>query len=106
MNKGEVVDEKGTRLHTDSHYLQGAFIYYYRELEQEGVIATQKGRGSVVAERARPDAERVLRAHLGRVVDGAIAEARKFDLDDDAIRGLVEDRLRRVVDRKKGGRHE
>lgn len=35
MNKGEVVDEKGTRLHADSHYLQGAFIYYYRELEQE-----------------------------------------------------------------------
>ena len=58
----------------------------YRELEQDGVIATQKGRGSVVAERARPDAERDLKAHLGRVMDGAIAEARKFDLGDDAVR--------------------
>lgn len=38
MNKGEVVDEKGTRLHADSHYLQGAFVYYYRELEQETPI--------------------------------------------------------------------
>jgi GntR family transcriptional regulator len=78
----------------------------YRELEQEGVIATQKGRGSVVAERARPDAERVLRAHLGRIMDGAVAEARRFDLDDDAIRGLVEERLRRVAEKKRGGRHE
>ena len=78
----------------------------YRELEQEGIIATQKGRGSVVAERARPDAERVRRAHLGRVMDEAVAEARRFDLDDDAIRGLVEDRLRRVAEKKRGGRHE
>ena len=78
----------------------------YRELEQEGIIATQKGRGSVVAERARPDAERVLRAHVGRVMDEAVAEARRFDLDDEAIRALVEERLRRVAEKKRGGRHE
>ena len=78
----------------------------YRELEQEGVIATQKGRGSVLAERARADAERDLKAHLGRVMDEAIAEARKFDLGDDAVRGLFEDRLRKGADRKRGGRHE
>jgi len=78
----------------------------YRELEQDGVIATQKGRGSVVTERARPDAERDLKAHLGRVMDGAIAEARKFDLGDEAVRGLFEDRLRQGADRKRGGRHE
>ena len=39
-------------------------------------------------------------------MDEAIAEARRFDLDDDAIRGLFEDRLRRVADKKRGGRHE
>ncbi len=78
----------------------------YRELEQDGVIATQKGRGSVIAERSRPDAERVLRAHLGRVMDEAIAEARKYDLGEDAILGLFEDRLRKGADRKRGGRHE
>lgn len=38
MNKGEVVDEKGTRLNADSQYLQGAFVYYYRELDQETPI--------------------------------------------------------------------
>lgn len=73
----------------------------YRELEQSGLIATQKGRGSFVADRARPDAERDLKAHLGRVMEGAIAEARKFDLDDDAIRDLLDDRLRRGAEIKK-----
>jgi GntR family transcriptional regulator len=78
----------------------------YRELEQDGVIATQKGRGSVIAERSRPDAEKGLKAYLGRVMDEAIAEARKYDLDDDAILVLFEDRLRKGADRKRGGRHE
>jgi GntR family transcriptional regulator len=78
----------------------------YRELEQEGVISTQRGRGSFVAERTRPDAERDLRAHLGRVMDETVAEARRFGLDDDAVRDLFEDRLRRGADKKRGGRHE
>jgi len=78
----------------------------YRELEQDGLIATQKGRGSFIAERARTDVERELRGHLGRIIDGAIAEARKYDLADEAIRGLFEDRLGKGPERKRGGRHE
>jgi GntR family transcriptional regulator len=78
----------------------------YRELEQDGLIATQKGRGSFIAERARLDVDRDLKAHLGRVMDGAIAEARKYDLADEAIRGLFEDRIGKDQDRKRGGRHE
>lgn len=78
----------------------------YRELEQDGVIATQRGRGSFVADRARPDAERDIKAHLGRVMDRAVAEARKYDLGEGAILELFEDRLRRSADGKRGGRHE
>lgn len=78
----------------------------YRELEQDGLVSTQKGRGSFVAERARPDAERDLKAHLGRAMDETIAEARRFDLDDGAILEIFEGRLRRAAGRKKGGRHE
>jgi GntR family transcriptional regulator len=78
----------------------------YRELEQDGVIATQKGRGSVVADRARPDAEKDLKDWAGRALDEGIAEARKLGLDDQAIRGVFEDRLRQGADRKKGGGHE
>jgi GntR family transcriptional regulator len=78
----------------------------YRELEQDGVIATQKGRGSVVADRARPDAEKDLWDWAARALDEGIAEARKLGLDDQAIRGVFEDRLRQGADSKKGGRHE
>jgi len=74
----------------------------YRELEQDGIVVTQKGRGSFIANRARPDAERDLKAHLGRVMDEAIAEARRFELDEAAIRALFEERLKTRTDRKKG----
>ncbi len=73
----------------------------YRELEQDGVVSTQKGRGSFVAGRARPDAASDLKVYLGRVMDEAIAEARTFDLGEDAILGLFEDRLRKGADRKR-----
>jgi GntR family transcriptional regulator len=78
----------------------------YRELEQDGVVSTQKGRGSFITERAPADAERDLRAHLGRIMDETIAEARRFDLDDGAILEIFEGRLRRAAGRKKGGRNE
>lgn len=73
----------------------------YRELEQDGVVSTQKGKGSFIAERARPDAEKELRAHLGRVMDEIIAESRRFALDDGAILDLFEGRLRRGAAIKK-----
>ena len=78
----------------------------YRELEQDGFVSTQKGRGSFIAERARPDAERDLKAYLGRIMDEIIAEARRFDLGDGAILELFGDRLRRAAARKRGGRNE
>jgi len=78
----------------------------YRELEQGGLVLTQKGRGSFVADRARPDVDRDIKVHLGQALDEAIAEARRYDLDSGAIRELFEDRLRRAGSRKKGGRDE
>ena len=38
MAKGEVVDEKGLRLNSESRYRAGACIFYYRELELETKI--------------------------------------------------------------------
>lgn len=38
MAKGEVVDEKGLRLNSESRYRAGACIFYYRELELEAKI--------------------------------------------------------------------
>lgn len=74
----------------------------YRELEQGGLVSTQKGRGSFVARRPQPEGDRDIKAHLARAMDEAIAEARRFDLEESAIRGLFEDRLKTGGDRKKG----
>lgn len=38
MDRGEVVDEKGVRLHTDSSYREGARVFYYRTLDDEPPI--------------------------------------------------------------------
>ena len=38
MEKGEVVDEAGQPISPESPYRRGAFIYYYREIEQETKI--------------------------------------------------------------------
>lgn len=74
----------------------------YRELEQDGLVSTQKGRGSFVARRPEPGADKDIKSHLARLMDEAIAEARTFDLGESAIRGLFEERLKTGADRKKG----
>ena len=38
MGKGEGVNERGARLHAESPYQRGTFVYYYRELKQETPI--------------------------------------------------------------------
>jgi GntR family transcriptional regulator len=78
----------------------------YRELEQDGLISTHKGRGSFVAGRAPSEVEKEVDAHVGHVFDEAIAEARTFNLGTEAIMTLFEKRLRQNPGAKKGGRHE
>ena len=79
----------------------------YRELEQEGLIVTQKGRGSFLAARRVQEADRILEAHLIRKLDEAIGELRKFGVSPAEIRKRFEERLRRVEDReRKGGQDE
>jgi len=76
----------------------------YRELEQEGLIYTQKGRGSFLAARRAQDPDRVLEGHLNRKLDEAIADVRKFGLSGPEIRRRFETRLRRAEESdRKGG---
>jgi GntR family transcriptional regulator len=66
----------------------------YRELEFEGFIYTRKGKASYVTERSpsliQGEKARLLEDVFGR----AISEARKFGLDADEIRRIVESRLK------------
>jgi GntR family transcriptional regulator len=79
----------------------------YRELEKEGLITTQKGRGSYLADRSSPELERDIEGHLNRVLDEAIREGRRFNLGPGKIRKLFEDRLRRSVTQgREGGQDE
>jgi GntR family transcriptional regulator len=79
----------------------------YRELEQDGLISTQKGRGSFIAGRQPPEIGKDIEAYLGRVMDEAIVEARQFNLGTENIMTLFEKRLRKTSgDGKKGGRRE
>lgn len=75
----------------------------YRELEQEGLITTQKGRGSFLAARKPLDIGRDLGAHLSRRMDEAIREINRFKLGPAEIRKLFEERLRRFEDKERGG---
>ncbi len=75
----------------------------YRELEQEGLITTQKGRGSFLAARKPLDIGRDLGAHLNRRMDEAIREINQFKLGPAEIRRLFEERLRRFEDKERGG---
>ncbi len=67
----------------------------YRELEQSGLIYTQKGRGSFLADHGKLDLRTDRQARVARVLDEAVALARGFDMDADAVRRLLEERLKR-----------
>lgn len=75
----------------------------YRELEQEGLIYTQKGRGSFLTARRAQDRDRALEAYVSKTLDEAIGEVRKFGLSAAEIRKRFDERLRRVEGRERTG---
>ena len=79
----------------------------YRELEQEGLIYTQKGRGSFLTARKVQDVDRDRGVHLIRKMDEAVREIKKFGLSPAAVRKLFEDSLRRSEEKgQRGGGDE
>ena len=79
----------------------------YRELEQEGLIYTQKGRGSFLTARRVQDVDRDLGVHLNRKMDETVREIKKFGLSPAEIRKLFEDSLRRSEEKgRRGGGDE
>ena len=66
----------------------------YRDLEQDGFIYTQKGRGCFVAGQNLPQLELARNGYLNQVFDQAIDEAGRFGLGPPEVLKLVERRLR------------
>ena len=75
----------------------------YRELEQEGLIYTQKGRGSFLTARRVQDVDRDLGVHLNRKMDETVREIKMFGLSPAEIRKLFEDSLRRSEEKRRRG---
>ena len=80
----------------------------YQELEAEGVVETQQGRGVFISGSAAPFTKRVRDEVLGAAIDGAIVQAYHFGVEDDAFVQMVRARLgafhkQRTTAEKKAG---
>ncbi len=75
----------------------------YRELEQEGLIYTQKGRGSFLSARRAQEMGRDLEAYLKRKMDEAVREIRRSGRSPAEVRNLFEDSLRRFAENGRRG---
>jgi len=67
----------------------------YADLEREGVLQTQRGRGTFVAKTAKPD-QRPHRIKLTELSERFIAQARALGFDNDEIARAIEAQLRKA----------
>lgn len=70
----------------------------YREMEREGFICTQKGRGSFVSEESVSLIGEKRFVILNKIFDDAIEEAKKYQLSPTEIKRLFEHRTSLVLD--------
>jgi DNA-binding transcriptional regulator YhcF (GntR family) len=73
----------------------------YAELEHEGVIETQQGRGAFVSARRSPFARRTRNGILTEALDAAIVQAHHFQVSREDFQSLVAERLD-TFERKRG----
>ncbi len=66
----------------------------YRELEQDGLVRAQKGRGSFVTEGSGAAPGRLRERRLDEAFDRALRECERCGLDEDGTRAAFERRLR------------
>jgi GntR family transcriptional regulator len=69
-------------------------VHAYRELDREGIISTQQGRGTFISE--RPDGEQLSqlrRERLNVIVGDALLEALSLGYHEEEIRSTFEARL-------------
>jgi GntR family transcriptional regulator len=82
------------QLSVDLHVDPNTIVHAYRELDREGVISTQQGRGTFIAE--HPDGEQLSqlrRERLNVIVGNALLEALSLGYSAQDIRDAFETRL-------------
>ena len=66
----------------------------YRQLDEEGIISTQHGRGTFILEPASPEeSERLRRQDLSLLAEHFVEEARRLDFSPEDVRRQFEDQL-------------
>jgi len=75
----------------------------YRELEMEGFIYTRKGKGCYVSGDSSTLIEEERIKIMDQIIDEAIEEAKKFDLDLNEIKRVFEQRLELNIKGKEEG---
>ena len=66
----------------------------YRQLDEEGIISTQHGRGTYILEPASPEeSERLRRQDLTLLAEHFVEEARRLDFSPEDVRRQFEDQL-------------
>jgi len=74
----------------------------YMDLEREGVISSQAGRGSFIRDEGPPGLERPrARRILSDLIDDMLAQARQFQMTEDEVMGLARERLAKVELKKR-----
>jgi GntR family transcriptional regulator len=69
----------------------------YRELEAQGIIRTEHGRGSSISPQAADLGGQYRRAALAQAVDRLLTEAGRLGAAPDEVRALVDARLREMA---------
>jgi GntR family transcriptional regulator len=82
------------QLSVDLRVDPNTIVHAYRELDREGIISTQQGRGTFISE--HPDGEQLSqlrRERLNVIVGDALLEALSLGYPEDEIRSTFEARL-------------
>lgn len=66
----------------------------YKELEQEGVLKSYQGRGTFVAEEAKPWKDQSIKDKITKFIDLALEEAMEVGMDADVFLDIVENRVK------------
>lgn len=82
------------QLSVDLHVDPNTVVHAYRELDREGIISTQQGRGTFISE--HPDGEQLSqmrRERLNVIIGDALLEALSLGYSEQDIRTTVQTRL-------------
>ncbi len=75
-------------------------VHAYRELDREGIISTQQGRGTFISEHPdRAQLSQMRRERLSVIVGGALLEALSLGYAEEEIRSAFEERLTQWLNR-------